>query len=562
MHLPRKYKVAIAATAAALLLAAIAGAAVFALTTIRDTAQDTPVQVVGETAGAAAGAVAIVGEAAPSPLEPEPAAAAGAPDAPSATLHFTGSGEVTVRWTAPNDGGSSLTGYEVGYLASGIDPEWNGHDFSSDGSTTETVIANLSNGTQYDFRVRATNANGGGAWTLLNGVVGVPAQVAATVASSSQQLSVWWTAPSGNGNAIDDYDVRYRQSGSSSWTRISDGGTVSQRSVSGSDDAGSDDPIDFGDLGAGIARESLGGNHGLYKVPNAIDEMRLNMQADGNGGAFTARAADSKPSDLSAGRSLAWSSGGSINLWVGPIKANGYFWAAPESGTATYSNRQIEISHIDLATTTTNYVIADLSNGVEYEVQVRAGNSIGDGEWSAAVSAAPGQFTVSEITGTGATLNLAGHSGAWHYMADAAPDDSCQGPVSAGTATQTLTGLSGNASYTYSAYVDSACAILLATATTFTTPAAAEISISNVSATGATLNISGHTAAWHYMATTAPDDTCQGPVAAGAAATTLTGLSPGTSYTYSAYGDSACATAAGDGGGVHHARKPRSVQRR
>ncbi len=65
------------------------------------------------------------------------------------------------------------------------------------------------------------------------------------------------------------------------------------------------------------------------------------------------------------------------------------------------------------------------------------------------------------------------------------------------------------------------------------------LGVSNVGVTTATLNITGHST-WYYKANAAPDNTCKGPVSG--ASKDLTGLSANTSYTYSAYSDSACTT--------------------
>ena len=77
-------------------------------------------------------------------------------------------------------------------------------------------------------------------------------------------------------------------------------------------------------------------------------------------------------------------------------------------------------------------------------------------------------LTASGVTGTGATLTIANHSGNWYYKADKAPDNTCSSSAVTG-ATTTLTGLTANTSYTYSAYSDSSCSTLLATAAAFTT---------------------------------------------------------------------------------------------
>ena len=66
------------------------------------------------------------------------------------------------------------------------------------------------------------------------------------------------------------------------------------------------------------------------------------------------------------------------------------------------------------------------------------------------------------------------------------------------------------------------------------------LSASGVTDTAATLTIGGHAAAWYYEANAAPHDNCQGPVST--TTKDVTGLTPNTSYTYAAYGDSACGT--------------------
>ena len=61
-------------------------------------------------------------------------------------------------------------------------------------------------------------------------------------------------------------------------------------------------------------------------------------------------------------------------------------------------------------------------------------------------------------------------------------------------------------------------------------------------ATTATLTIANHHDAWWYKATSGPHTSCQGPVAAGTSSQALSGLTAGSTYTYSAYSDSGCST--------------------
>ena len=148
-------------------------------------------------------------------------------------------------------------------------------------------------------------------------------------------------------------------------------------------------------------------------------------------------------------------------------------------------------------------------------------------------------LSVSGVTTAGATLTVPSHqTGAWWYKATSGPHSTCQGPIS-GASSVTLSGLSAGATYTYSVYGASGCASanLLATAAAFTTPS---LTASSITATGATLTIAGHADAWRYKATSGPHTTCQPEVAAGTSTASLTGLTAGTSYTYSAYSDSSC----------------------
>ena len=107
--------------------------------------------------------------------------------------------------------------------------------------------------------------------------------------------------------------------------------------------------------------------------------------------------------------------------------------------------------------------------------------------------------------------------------------------------TEDLTGLTPGAAYTYKAYSDSGCSTEIAEES-FTT--LVSLTASRVTATRARLTVAGHTAQWWYKATAGPHATCQGPVAAGTAYKDLTGLTPASSYTYSAYDKSGCADVA------------------
>ena len=151
---------------------------------------------------------------------------------------------------------------------------------------------------------------------------------------------------------------------------------------------------------------------------------------------------------------------------------------------------------------------------------------------------------VSGIGENGASLLISNYSGQqWWYNADTGPHTSCQGPV--GTRNPvTLSGLTKGTPYTYTAYSESGCANADFITSAYFTTTAVELTVSNIAATTATLNLDGHSTDWYYKANAAPDNTCKGPVTNSSAASTkdLTGLTSGSTYTYKAYSDSGCST--------------------
>ena len=108
----------------------------------------------------------------------------GVPDAPANLDVGNGDRRLVLTWTAPS--GGTLTGYDVHYTsaaagtvtnaaaASGSDPSAAWVAVSRTGTTASQTISDLTNGTAYRVRVRATNANGAGDWAFGTGTATTP----------------------------------------------------------------------------------------------------------------------------------------------------------------------------------------------------------------------------------------------------------------------------------------------------------------------------------------------------------------------------------------------------
>jgi len=126
------------------------------------------------------------------------------PSPPAQPGAVPGNAQVTVSFTAPNNGGSAITGYGASCTSSN-----GGTSGNASGAASPLVVTSLTNGKSYTCTVAATNANGTGAASPASLAV-VPSTVPAapaqpSVTSGNAQLTVSFTAPNNGGSAITDY---------------------------------------------------------------------------------------------------------------------------------------------------------------------------------------------------------------------------------------------------------------------------------------------------------------------------------------------------------------------
>jgi hypothetical protein len=106
------------------------------------------------------------------------------PGAPTSVLAAPANGSANLSWTAPPNGGSTITSYTVTTYANSVPQQTT--TVTGNPPATAATITGLTNGTSYNFTVTATNAVGtGSASTLSNTVV----PTAVTPPSFVQQAS-------------------------------------------------------------------------------------------------------------------------------------------------------------------------------------------------------------------------------------------------------------------------------------------------------------------------------------------------------------------------------------
>jgi hypothetical protein len=90
-----------------------------------------------------------------------------APSAPAKPTGTAGNGSVTVNWSAPSDGGSPITGYQVQQSTS-VDSGFvnvGGGSCPNNNTSTSCTVTGLTNGTPYFFKVAAINSVGTGSYS-------------------------------------------------------------------------------------------------------------------------------------------------------------------------------------------------------------------------------------------------------------------------------------------------------------------------------------------------------------------------------------------------------------
>ena len=510
-------------------------------------------------------------------------------------LVASGYGEITADWNAPY--GSSLTVSNYVLQWSTSSGSWSATRQTTTTSTNH-LIEGLTNNTTYYVRVQGVTANGPGTWSLTKSVrlssnlqtPGQPTGLTLTTAGTGTSLTATWVEPVANPTPThylvqwrnvttrENWSSTLRQNSVTSGTTTTITGLVSGNQyrvrvravndkVAGS--WSSEKPITLGDAAPPTNIALTLGNRQMSvtwtnttNVP-ATSSLVLQWRAS-NQSWSSSRQATPSTTATSHGPITGLTNGTTHYVRMRSVNSNGTGpWSSEVSGipgtsqaptvsatpiSDTSDDKRFEKLYVSWFYTSSNppatgfqirwkrngttnwgsprnvglapaqYTISSLTTDTEYDVQVRTKNNNGYGPWSTTVTGTtangkppkPTTASVAAVTDTSDTGRFTKLKATW-------------------SAVTVLTGAPSVSQYQ-----------IRYRTVNINTNQSGILSASVTSGTKATLKITGQARDWWYKKTapTAPAGTCT--KVENSTTGNLTGLTPGTTYTYKAYSATGC----------------------
>ncbi len=267
------------------------------------------------------------------------------PSAPQNVSLTAQDGALRVTWSAGNNGGSTITGYTATATPG---------DLTCTTATTSCTISGLTNGATYNIKVVATNVVGAGAASAAANAVpdvapAAPTSVQAT--ASPTKLAISWGAPADNGGTS---VLGYRATATPGGAFCETTAPTTTCEITGLTN-GTSYTVKV------AARNALGSG-----LESAASNSATPKDVPYSPSAPTANAGDGK-----------------VTLT----------WTAPgDGGSPILSYTVVDVDETSITCTVlapnTWCEIPELTNGMEYSFKVRAKNSIGDSQFSAASAVA------------------------------------------------------------------------------------------------------------------------------------------------------------------------------
>ena len=296
--------------------------------------------------------------------------APGKPAAPTVTAASTTS--LSVNWTAPTNAGPAITDYDYRHRTASPEGNWTEVTNTTITATTAT-IGSLSENTSYQVQVRATNAEGTGSWSDAgSGKTAEAANAAPSFSSpatfdAAENQTVAGTVLATDSDAGDDV-TGYAITGGADQSFFSIGATDGALTFDAAPNF--EDAKDQGNNNTYVVEVTATSGAGT-RVKTATQTITVtvtdvNTEAPGKPAAPTVTAAST--TSLSVNWPAPTNAGPAITDYDYRHRT-----ASPEGNWTEVTNTTI---------TATTATIGSLSENTSYQVQVRATNAEGTGDWS------------------------------------------------------------------------------------------------------------------------------------------------------------------------------------
>ena len=303
--------------------------------------------------------------------------APGKPGAP--TVSAASATSLRVNWSAPSNAGPPITGYDVRHRTSSPEGSWTEKNVPS----IAAVIESLSENTSYDVQVRATNAEGTGAWSdsgsgttdaaadAANASPSFSSSSARNVAENTTAVVTVTATDSDADDSVTGYEITGGTDQNLFSIGASDGELTFKSAPNFEDPKDSDNDNDY----VVVVQATSGTGTREKTATQTITVTVTDMSGEAPGKPAKPRVSAASATSLRVNWSAPSNAGPAITDYDVRYRAgtSGSWSDASHSGTAK-------------ATTLTG-----LTEDTPYQVQVRAKNAEGTGAWSDSGSGTPAE---------------------------------------------------------------------------------------------------------------------------------------------------------------------------